>query len=686
MPLRRYVAATAVGAIAWAAVYTTVGMTILAAWLTAPIGRIVSVPTGTALVLIVMIRRSRSVRDDRSHQRNRSGRTCPTAPVGEAYPQSRMGLCRLFVPDSSHCGLLSSPVPPGSSPPKASPDMTTTLSRKRVLIIAIVSTIAVVSIIAAGLVYTGVFGNRSSSAKASSSTAANEPSDRFIVSYAENSAAAKVIASAKAYGENVLESLPSEDRQTLDNAAGKFSVKVENVTAHSLSTAGVKLSDKLTVNQVKEFISTLEAANGIESVEPDMHMTAVDNASSEDSNVPDDQYFSKQWDMTSGSYGVNATNAWSQSTGKGVTVAVIDTGILSNHPDFEGQLLPGYDFISDPARARDNDGYDADPSDEGDWIEQGDCSSEGGASKDQTSSWHGSHVAGTIAARTNNKNGVAGVAPDAKIVPVRVLGRCGSTSADTIDAVTWASGGKVNGVPDNENPARIINMSIGGTGSCPRFFQKTIDAAVARGSIIVAAAGNDDQDVRNVAPAGCKNVITVGASTKTGARSSFSNYGTGVDISAPGGQIDAAENGILSLADKSTKAPQDPDYAIMMGTSQATPHVSGTVALMLALNPDLKAEEVVTILQNTATPMAECDRKACGAGIVNAAAAVDNVSGKSPGPSTTASASPSASDKESSSPSASPSTSSRRSSTPSASPSTSSRRSSTPSVPPRRFQ
>ena len=146
--------------------------------------------------------------------------------------------------------------------------MTTTLSRKRVLIIAIVSTIAVVSIIAAGLIHAGVFGNRSSSAKASSSTAANEPSDRFIVSYAENSAAAKVIASAKAYGENVLESLPSEDRQTLDNAAGKFSVKVENVTAHSLSTAGVKLSDKLTVNQLKEFISTLEAANGIESSSP----------------------------------------------------------------------------------------------------------------------------------------------------------------------------------------------------------------------------------------------------------------------------------------------------------------------------------------------------------------------------------------------------------------------------------
>ena len=512
--------------------------------------------------------------------------------------------------------------------------MTTTLSRKRVLIIAIVSTVAVVSIIAAGLVYAGVFGNRSSSAKASSSTAANEPSDRFIVSYAENSAAAKVIASAKAYGENVLESLPSEDRQTLDNAAGKFSVKVENVTAHSLSTAGVKLSDKLTVNQVKEFISTLEAANGIESVEPDMHMTAVDNASSEDSNVPDDQYFSKQWDMTSGSYGINATNAWSQSTGKGITVAVIDTGILTNHPDMEGQLLPGYDFISDAERARDNDGYDADPSDEGDWAEPGVCPSRSGASKGQSSSWHGSHVAGTIAAHTNNNGGVAGVAPDTKIVPIRVLGRCGSTSADTIDAITWASGGEVNGVPVNKNPARIINMSMGGPGTCPRFYQKTINAAVARGAVIVAAAGNEDQDASKVAPASCENVVTVGASTNNGVRSPFSNYGTSVDISAPGGDMDV-ETGILSLTDKSTTAPQDSTYATMVGTSQAAPHVAGTIALMLAANPDLKTEEIVTILQDTATTMAGCDRDSCGAGIVNAASAVSQVTGKSPKPSAT---------------------------------------------------
>ena len=519
--------------------------------------------------------------------------------------------------------------------------MTMTLSRKRVLII-IAAAIAVVSVIAVGLVRAGVLGGRGASAAASATASersraaanATEPSDRFIISYAEGSGAAKVIASAKAYGENVLDSLPAKDRQALTAAAGKFSVKLESVTAHAMSTAAVKLSDELTVDQVKDFISTLEAADGIEAVEPDMHMTALDNSSTKDSNVPNDPYFSEQWDMTSGSYGINATNAWSQSTGKGVTVAVIDTGILTNHPDMEGQLLPGYDFISDAERARDNDGYDADPSDEGDWAEPGACPSRSGASKGQSSSWHGSHVAGTIAAHTNNNGGVAGVAPDAKIVPIRVLGRCGSTSADTIDAITWASGGEVNGVPVNKNPARIINMSMGGPGTCPRFYQKTINAAVARGAVIVAAAGNEDQDASKVAPASCENVVTVGASTNNGVRSPFSNYGASVDISAPGGDMDV-ETGILSLTDKSTTAPQDSTYATMVGTSQAAPHVAGTIALMLAANPDLKTEEIVTILQDTATTMAGCDRDSCGAGIVNAASAVSQVAGKTPGPSAT---------------------------------------------------
>lgn len=527
--------------------------------------------------------------------------------------------------------------------------MTMTLSRKRVLLI-IVASIVVISVIAVGLVRAGVLGGHKATAAASASAHGNaakvtEPSDRFIISYAKNSAAGKVIASAKAYGENVLDSLPAKDKEALTAAAGKFSVKLESVTAHATSTAAVKLSDKLTVDQVKEFISTLEAADGIEAVEPDIHVTALGDASTQDSNVPNDPYFSKQWDMTSGSYGISATNAWSQSTGKGVTVAVIDTGILTDHPDLKGQLLPGYDFIDDAENARDNDGYDDDPSDEGNWSEPGECSAQNGGGKrrdeGQESSWHGSHVAGTIAARTNNGNGVAGVAPDAKIVPIRMLGRCGGNSSNVIDAITWASGGKVNGTPVNKNPAQVINMSLGGPGVCPRFMQKTIDDAVARGSIIVAAAGNNDEDAGNAIPASCENVITVGATASTGARSSFSNYGDSVEISAPGGEISRTSPKILSTTDESTTVPRTPAYSFMVGTSQAAPHVSGTIALMLATNPDLKTAEIVTILQSTATPMAKCDRKSCGAGIVNAASAVAEAGSKSANPSTRPSARPS---------------------------------------------
>lgn len=168
--------------------------------------------------------------------------------------------------------------------------------------------------------------------------------------------------------------------------------------------------------------------------------------------------------------------------------------------------------------------------------------------------------------------------------------------------------------------------------------QKTIDSAVARGSIIVAAAGNSDEDAGNVNPASCENVITVGATTSTGVRSSFSNYGDTVEISAPGGEGSKTSPKILSTTDESPTAPQTPAYSFMTGTSQAAPHVSGTIALMLATNPDLKTAEVVSILQNTATPMAKCDRSSCGAGIVNAASAVAEAGSKSAKPSSKPSA------------------------------------------------
>ena len=172
-------------------------------------------------------------------------------------------------------------------------------------------------------------------------------------------------------------------------------------------------------------------------------------------------------------------------------------------------------------------------------------------------------------------------------------------------------------------------MSLGGPGTCPAYYQEAIDAAVARGTIIVVAAGNEDQDAAKVSPASCNNVITVGASGPDGARTYYSNYGSTVEVSAPGGDIDA-EAGILSLFNKGETTATENSYAFMEGTSQASPHVAATVAMLKAMRPELTHEEALTILQQTSTPLSNCDRDACGSGIINAAAAVAQLSGSEP--------------------------------------------------------
>ncbi len=452
-------------------------------------------------------------------------------------------------------------------------------------------------------------------------TAAAASSDRFVITWAKGSEAASFIDSVDAYGVDIIGSLPQKDQDALRAAAEQASVVVEQATAHVGGLTTVKLSEALTPEKSRTFIDALTSSDSVETAEPELRVTALDTSA----GTPNDEYLGYQWGLTAERHGVNATSAWSQSTGRGATVAVLDTGILPDHPDIGGQLLPGYDFISDSWTAGDDDGRDDDPTDTGDGVAADAC---GNGNKETKSTWHGSHVAGIIAASTNNSTGVAGVAPDAKILPVRVLGRCGG-GTDLIDALTWASGGSVKGAPDNANPAQVINLSLGGSGTCPAYLQKAIDDAVDRGSIIVASAGNEDQDVSGVSPGGCENVITVGASNGNGARSFYSNYGTGVEVSAPGGDPDV-DSGILSLSQQS--APDSPPYAFMAGTSQAAPHVAGTVALLKSVDPSLTTAKATTVLQDASQPLTSCDRDACGTGIVDAAAAVTALSSEqSPG-------------------------------------------------------
>jgi serine protease len=329
--------------------------------------------------------------------------------------------------------------------------------------------------------------------------------------------------------------------------------------------------------------------------------------------------YSQQWHYYEAKGGLNLPAAWDKSTGAGINVAVIDTGYRP-HADLSGQILPGYDFINSAAIAGDGNGRDSDASDNGDSTTAGQCGT-GLPAQDESSSWHGTHVAGTIAAKTNNGVGVAGVAYGAKIVPARVLGKCGGYTSDIADAIVWASGGTVTGVPANANKARVLNLSLGGSGACDTTTQNAINSARSRGAVVVVAAGNSNVNAANASPANCAGVITVAAVNRSGGKASYSNYGANVDVAAPGGDSGGA---ILSTWNAGTTTPAGDNYGTMMGTSMATPHVAGVAALMLAKNPNLTPDEVEARLKATARAFpAACS--GCGAGIVDAAAAVTSV-------------------------------------------------------------
>jgi len=335
--------------------------------------------------------------------------------------------------------------------------------------------------------------------------------------------------------------------------------------------------------------------------------------------APNDPFYSEQWSLNDPLSGVNAEAAWSlQPNSSGVVVAVVDTGILP-HPDLEGRVLPGYDFITDPLRARDGDARDPDPRDEGDWSNEGEC---GPA---QNSFFHGLFVAGQIAANTNNGIGIAGLTTGAMILPVRVLGRCGGTFEDVLAGVLWSSGVPLAGVPANPNPAKVINLSLGGLGACDQSIQESIDDALAQGAVVVAAAGNQSANVADFSPANCSGVITVGAIMQDASLTSYSNFGPRIDVSAPGGDLPLSGL-IVSTSNDGTTIPGQPDYEAAAGTSFAAPLVSGTAALMLARNPMLTGGRILGLVTGTSRefPLGSvCAGVAfCGSGLLDAGAAL----------------------------------------------------------------
>jgi serine protease len=349
--------------------------------------------------------------------------------------------------------------------------------------------------------------------------------------------------------------------------------------------------------------------------------------------TPNDPRYPEQWHYFNNGTGagmvpggINLPKAWDASTGSNaVVVAVIDTGILPNHPDIQGSpnLVAGYDMISDPSIANDGGGRDSDPTDPGDAAAAGECYPGSPALPD---SWHGTHVAGTIGVgATNNGIGVAGINWNVKVQAVRVLGKCGGTTLDINDGIRWAAGLSVPGVPNNTTPAKVINMSLGTPPGSPCSLspstQAAINDAVAMGATVVVAAGNDATDASQVFPASCNNVITVAASDLRGYLATrYSNYGATVEIMAPGGDVrrddnaDGHPDGILSMVH-----PSAGTYAYYNGTSMAAPHVAGVAALLLAQQPGLTPNQVLARLQADALPRtaAQCPQP-CGAGLLSA--------------------------------------------------------------------
>ncbi|MFD6891246.1 S8 family serine peptidase [Streptomyces sp. NPDC059957] len=372
--------------------------------------------------------------------------------------------------------------------------------------------------------------------------------------------------------------------------------------------------------------------------DPDVAYVEADSRAYALAVTPNDTEYAKQWDLFEPAAGMNVPAAWDTTTGSGVTVAVIDTGYVA-HSDLAANVVAGYDFIASSTAARDGNGRDNNPADQGDWSAAGEC---GTGSKASDSSWHGTHVAGTIAAATSNSKGIAGIAYGAKIQPVRVLGKCGGATSDIVDAITWASGGTVSGIPANATPAKVINMSLGGSGACTATYQNAINAAVGRGTTVVVAAGNSNSDAAGFSPASCNNVINVASSNRTGDRSFYSNYGAIIDVAAPGGEtrratdtpgtITTPENGIWSTLNAGATTPGAENYEPYQGTSMAAPHVAGLAALLKSANSALTPAQIESAIKTNARPLAGTCTGGCGTGLADAAATVAAVTSTPPTP------------------------------------------------------
>ncbi|MCD9031760.1 S8 family serine peptidase [Luteimonas sp. Y-2-2-4F] len=443
-----------------------------------------------------------------------------------------------------------------------------------------------------------------------------ETYDRFVIKYREGSVQRSDSAS-------LLRSVNAASSGALPASRASAPLRASYDRKLAFGADVVRYPRQLDYAEAEALIRQISADPAVEYVEPVTRLVRY--------ATPNDPAWANQWGLKIPSEspgGINLPPALDQATGSGVVVAVIDTGVV-DHPDLSANVLldEGYDFVDRIAG-----GYDP-----GDFTDGSEGCGVG------NSSWHGTHVAGTVAAVTNNGVGVAGVAPDAVVLPVRVLGKCGGWSTDIADGIVWSAGGSVPNVPANDYKADVINMSLGGSApaACPNVFKDALAYAHQQGVTVVVAAGNSDADVTGASGVGytlgnCSNdLVVVGGVGPTGQRGGVarsgqtqaghgSNHGARVDLAAPMGTgWNPGEDQVLSTINLGTTVPAGSGYAYYYGTSMASPHVAGVVALIQsAVETPLTPAEVKEALTDSVRAFPAPVDKPIGAGILDADAAI----------------------------------------------------------------
>lgn len=440
-------------------------------------------------------------------------------------------------------------------------------------------------------------------------------------------------------GEKVAAALTAKD-------AAELSVRANiGLRVHRAMSGGahvLRLDKPVPLSAARAIATRMMRGGDIELVEPDRIARPF-------AEPLDPIYVSNQWNLKAPAGlnvgGANLPNAWDFTLGSSAAVvAVLDTGILP-HVDINwSTVLTGYDFIGNfsnfnAPRSTDGNGRDANAEDSGDFVTSQDFCFDPDVPENNRSSWHGTHVSGIIGASWNNGTGIAGIAPQSRILPVRVLGTCGGLFSDIIDGMRWAAGLPVGGL-NNSTPAKILNLSLGAkSGACGQSLQAAVTDVINVGASIVAATGNDNV-IGVPQPANCDGVIAVTAHALDGDTTNYANIGVETTISAPGGGCGEAKSNlgqcteatapaIASTIDSAATTPSSgaaSSYGLYAGTSMAAPHVAGVAALMLAQDATLVPAQIKSYLQAAARDFpngSACVTRAayqgkCGAGLLDA--------------------------------------------------------------------